>query len=156
MVIMVGGIWSCLYFISYQFKKHDMGVPGWLSPLRIWLLISVQVMISQFGSSSPTSGSGLTVQGLLGILFPSIAALPLLALCLCLSLSQNKINLKKSTWHELLLVFVCCLLTDLFTHSFIQSSMEEGKWGQHHSTITGGETLVHRDVKSFGHEFTQH
>ena len=36
-----------------------------------------------------------TVQALLGILFPSIAALPLLALCLCLS--QNKINLKKST-----------------------------------------------------------
>ena len=48
------------------------GVSGCLSRLSIRLLISVQVMISWFVSSSPSSGSGLTAWSLLGIL-----ALPL-------------------------------------------------------------------------------
>ena len=42
-------------------------------------LTSVQVMISRFMSSSPVSGSVLTVQSLLGILFHSLSA-PLLFL----------------------------------------------------------------------------
>ena len=53
---------------------------------------AVQVMISWFMSSSPTSGSLLTVQSLgpaLDFVSPSVSALPpLLALCLCLSLSK--------------------------------------------------------------------
>ena len=56
------------------------------------LLVSAQVMISQFMRSSPTSSSVLTVQNLLGIL--SLSPLPLRVLSLFLS--QNKyINLKK-------------------------------------------------------------
>ena len=42
------------------------------------------VMISWFMSSSPTLGSTLTVQVLLGILSPSLSASPLLALSLSL------------------------------------------------------------------------
>ena len=34
------------------------GTHGWLSGLSIWLLISAQVMISQFVRSSPASASG--------------------------------------------------------------------------------------------------
>ena len=42
-------------------------MPGWLSQLRILLLISAQVMISWLVGSSPMLGSTLTVQTLLGI-----------------------------------------------------------------------------------------
>ena len=66
-----------------------MGAPGWLSPLSIQLLISAQVRISQFMSSSPALGSVLAVQSLLGIL--SLPAPPLLH---TLSLSLQ-INLRK-------------------------------------------------------------
>ena len=45
----------------------ERGVPGRLSQLSVQLLISAQVMISQFVRSSPTSGSVLTVQRLLEI-----------------------------------------------------------------------------------------
>ena len=45
-----------------------LGVPGWLSLLSIRLLTSAQVMISQFVSLSPMSGSLLTGWSLLGIL----------------------------------------------------------------------------------------
>ena len=66
--------------------------PGWLSWFSIQLMVSAQVMVSWFMSSSPTSGSVLTVCSLLGILSPSLSAAPLLAL----SLSQNKyVHLKK-------------------------------------------------------------
>ena len=57
---------------------------------------SAQVMISQFVSSSPASGSMLTAQTLepaSDFLSPSLSALPLLILCLSLSLS--KINKQK-------------------------------------------------------------
>ena len=43
-------------------------MPRWLSQLSVRLLVSAQVMISWFGSWSPTSGSVLTVRSLLGIL----------------------------------------------------------------------------------------
>uniref|UniRef100_A0ABI7XXU5 Uncharacterized protein n=1 Tax=Felis catus TaxID=9685 RepID=A0ABI7XXU5_FELCA len=40
---------------SAVLKKHVYSrVPGWLSWLSIWLLISAQVMISRFVGSSPT------------------------------------------------------------------------------------------------------
>ena len=48
--------------------EKERGVPGWLSQLSIWLLISAQAMISWFMSSNPASGSVLTVRSLLGIL----------------------------------------------------------------------------------------
>ena len=66
-------------------------MPGRLSRLSASLLTSAQVMISWFVSSSPSSGSGLTVWSLLEILslFPSPAY--------ALFLSLNKyINLKKN------------------------------------------------------------
>ena len=49
------------------------GSVGWLS---IQLLVSAQVVISQLGSSVPTSGSTLRVHCLLGTLCPSFSALP--------------------------------------------------------------------------------
>ena len=59
------------YFVDKNlgFKKiKDSGAPGWLSQLRVQLVISAQVMISRFMGSSPTLGSALTVWSLLGIL----------------------------------------------------------------------------------------
>ena len=56
-------------------------------------LTSVQVMISQFVGSSPTSGSVLTAQSLEPApdsVSPSLSDPPLLALCLSLSLKNNK------------------------------------------------------------------
>ena len=55
------------------------GAPGWLSQLSIELLVLAQVMISWFMRSSPTLGSVLTLQSLLGI--PSLS-LSLLLPCL--------------------------------------------------------------------------
>ena len=74
---------------------------------------SAQVMISQFVSSSPTSGSVLTAQSLEPASDPVSPSLPLprshsacvcLCLCLCLSLSLSKINkhLQKILKKELL------------------------------------------------------
>ena len=54
-------------------KKGTPGAPGWLND---WLLISAQVMISEFESSNPASGSVLTVWSVLGIL-PLPLSLPL-------------------------------------------------------------------------------
>ena len=78
-----------------------MGAPGWLGRLGVRLLISAQVLISRFVGLSPTSGSTLTVQGLLGILSPPLS-LPLPCLC---SLNQsvklqsiNQSNLKTETF----------------------------------------------------------
>ena len=75
------------------YKKKEAGVPGWLSQLSILLLISAQVMISRFVSSSPESGSVLTVWSLLGISLslPLSAPPPLVLMSfLSLSVSQNK------------------------------------------------------------------
>ena len=49
-------------------KYVKTGVPEWHSLLSIRLLISAQVMISWFVSSSPTWGSALMAWSLLGIL----------------------------------------------------------------------------------------
>ena len=77
------------------FLKLKSGSPGWLIQLSVWLLVSAQVMISQFVSSSPASGPVMSPQSLLGILSLSLSLCPL-SRSLCLCLSQNKeVNLKK-------------------------------------------------------------
>ena len=68
---------TCLFF-KIKFKRQ-LGVPGWLSRLSIRLLILAQVMISRFGSSSPTSASVLVVQSLLGILSLPLCLSPCLS-----------------------------------------------------------------------------
>ena len=60
-------------------KINRLGALEWLSHLSLQLLILAQVMISQF------MGSRLMLGLLLGILSPSLSALPLLALSLPLS-----------------------------------------------------------------------
>ena len=70
----------------FKNKKIFIGMPGWLSWLSVWLLVSAQVMISQFVSLSPTLGSTLIMQSLLGVLSLSLSlSLPPLALSLSLS-----------------------------------------------------------------------
>ena len=72
---------------SWSFKMNS-GAPGWHSQLSVWLLVLVQVMISWFMSSNPTSGSALMLQSLLGILCRLLSDPP--PLVLSLPLSQNK------------------------------------------------------------------
>ena len=74
--------YMCVWHL-YVFIKLKSGVPGWLSQLSLRILISAQVMISQFVSSSPTSA--LTVQSLLGIL---CLLLSLTLSCLCSPFSK--------------------------------------------------------------------
>ena len=74
-------------------------VPSWITVLKrtfrgAWVarsvkrLSSAQVIISLFGSSSPPSGSALTVRSLLGVLSLSLSLCPCPALSL--SLKRNK------------------------------------------------------------------
>ena len=81
---------SALSFLEYE----TLRAPGWLSQSGVQPLISAQVMISQFLRSSPTSGSALPAQSLLGILSLLLSLCPSLAhphsLSLSLSLSQKK------------------------------------------------------------------
>ena len=61
---------------QFYLNKHP-GAPDWLSQLSIQLSVSAQVMISQFVSLSPASGSVLTAWSLLGILcLPHYLPLP--------------------------------------------------------------------------------
>ena len=73
-------------------KKCTRGRLEWFSGLSLQLLISAQAMISQFVSSSPASGSVMTLQSLLGI--PSLPTLsaptPLTRALFSLSLKINK------------------------------------------------------------------
>ena len=74
------GSWTCQGKATFKsIRAH-----GWLSWLSDQLLISVEVVISQFLGSSPATGSALTVQTLFGIL--SLYLVPACTL---------KINLKK-------------------------------------------------------------
>ena len=57
---------------------------------RVQTLILAQVMNSESVGSSPTVGSALVAWSLLGILYPSLSAPPLLGLSLSLSLKVNK------------------------------------------------------------------
>ena len=76
--------WACL-------QGNQAQAPGLLSQLSVQLLILTQVMISQFVSSSPTTGTVLTAQSLFRIL--SVPLSDPLPLDLSLSLKINK-NLK--------------------------------------------------------------
>ena len=64
------------------FKEDNLGAPRVVEHLT-----SAQVIISQFVSSSPTSGSVLSAWSPLRILFPSLSAPPPLTLAL-----SHKIN----------------------------------------------------------------
>ena len=68
-------------------KNLIMGAPGWLSQLRVQLLISAQVMISWFVSLSPASGPELSLLGILSLSL-SLSAPPLFMLFLFLFLSK--------------------------------------------------------------------
>ena len=71
-------------------EQKSPGAPEWLSRLSARLLVSVQVMISWFMSSSPALGSVLTAWSLLGILsLPPSLSLPLPLLAPSLSLSKE-------------------------------------------------------------------
>ena len=73
-------------------RKWALGAPGWLSWLSFWLLVSPQVMISRFVSSSPASCSMLwTVRSLLGIFSLSLS----FSTPPTLSLKINKLKKKK-------------------------------------------------------------
>ena len=75
-------------------EGRSQGAPRWLSPLSVQLLISAQIIISQFASLSPVSGSALMVRSLLGILSPSLCPSPTCIHARAHSLSQNKQTLK--------------------------------------------------------------
>ena len=66
---------EALYTLSCRGIRIPPGLraPGWCSRSSIRLLISAQVMILQFVSSSPKSGSAPTAQSLFGILSPSLS-----------------------------------------------------------------------------------
>ena len=65
--------------------KCKSGAPGWLSGLSVRLLVSAQVMISRFVSSSPLSGSVLTEE---------LGACLGLSLSLSLSLSHSQARVR--------------------------------------------------------------
>ena len=87
--------WNPIFFSFMKYPAFkNVGyprVPGWLSQLSVLLLTLAQVMILQFMSSSPISGSVLVVQSLVGILSPSLCP----SSACSLSLSQRKINFKE-------------------------------------------------------------
>ena len=79
----------------------DFGAPGWFSRLSVQLLISAQIMISEFVRSSPTSCYTDSMGPVWDSLSPSLSAPPLLAhipMCACaLSLSNKLKTFKKNT-----------------------------------------------------------
>ena len=75
-------------------NNNNNGASGWLSGLSVQPLVLAQIMISWFMRSSPASGSELTVRLLLGILSPSLSALPLHVLYLSLKINKNKLKKK--------------------------------------------------------------
>ena len=74
-----------LYVHEALINDSRIGAPGSLRWLSIRLLVSAQVVISRFMSSSPAWGSELMVQSLLGFLSPSPSAPSPLGLSLPLS-----------------------------------------------------------------------
>ena len=82
---------SCNYFYFMSLRMLLWYGNAWVAQL-VKRPTSTQVMISQFVSSSPVSGSVLTAQSLepaSDSVFPSLSACPLLMLCL----SFSKINI---------------------------------------------------------------
>ena len=67
-------------------SMHQLGAPGWLSRLSIWLLVLAQVMILWFVSLSPPSGSSpMLGRAWLGFSLLSLSAPFLLSLSFSLS-----------------------------------------------------------------------
>ena len=73
---------------SIFYLKSKRGAPRCLSWLSVHLLISAQVMIPLFVTSSPSWGSALRAWSLLGILSSSFSAPPLLVFSHLLSFSK--------------------------------------------------------------------
>ena len=67
-------------------KNIRLGAAGGAQLVK--LLVSAQVTISRLVGSSPTSGSVLTVQSLLGILSLPLSAPSLLVFALCLKIDK--------------------------------------------------------------------
>ena len=65
-------------------NRGPSGAPVWLGQLSVWILISAQVMISQFVGLSLASGSALMVWSLLRM--DSLSAPPLIVFSLCLKI----------------------------------------------------------------------
>ena len=66
--------------------------PEWLSRFNVCLLVSAQVIISQFMSLSPSSGSVLIAWSLLGILSLSLSLCPSPTHTVSISLKINKLE----------------------------------------------------------------
>ena len=78
--------------LNLHLKSLSFGARGWPSGLHVRLLVSAQVMISQFVSLSPTSGSVLTARGLPVVLSLPLSLCPSPAHSLSLSLKINKLE----------------------------------------------------------------
>lgn len=67
--------WTFLHFSKSQFPDQSIPrvmivapwAPGWVSQLRVWLLVSAGVTVSQFAGLSPTLASALMLWHLFGI-----------------------------------------------------------------------------------------
>ena len=70
------------FLASQLFEDLPRGAPGGPGRLSVWPLAAAQSLISWFVGSSPTSGSVLIVQSLLGILRLLLSALPPLPISL--------------------------------------------------------------------------
>ena len=75
--------------IQMDIEGLGTGVPGCLSWLNVRLLVSAQIVIPRFVSSSPTSGFVLVAQSLLEIFSLSLPLPCSLSLSLFLSLSKH-------------------------------------------------------------------
>ena len=111
-------------------------VPGWPSWVSIQLLISAQIMISQFVSSSPTLGSVLTVPNLLGIL----SAHPLLTRSLILSLKNKLFFKKKSLKGEITAMVGLQQLRELS----LNSEYHKNKWIYRGKVVSGWKITKRR------------
>ena len=114
-------------------EQRSPGAPEWLSWLSARLLVSVQVMISWFMSSSPALGSVLTAWSLLGFLSlpPSLSAPPL-DCTISLSLKRNKHKEEEEQRSPPCSTVLGCLISHfpegaMFLHGFPASS-SSSRW----------------------------
>ena len=136
-------------YFSFGFSQslknvNPQGAPGWLSRLSVRLLISAQAVISWFVSLSPTSGSVLTVWGLLGIL----------CLPLPLPLPCQIVNLKKkytlcSSWDIRTSVASICRPCFRVLMLFIYSQLN--LWSETHSFFSCSSLVTSAKGKILGH-----
>ena len=89
---------------AHEPRDHDLSPSQTLNPPRhpgtprVQLLISAQIMISQFMSLSPVVGFVLTAQSLLGILSPSLSAPTHCACSLSLKINTLLKNFPFGNW----------------------------------------------------------